>query len=301
MSASSDNHGEHEHYFVPAQSRVPIYTALAMFLTVYGAATSLIGISKGVETNGVWFSLAGFLLLAFILYQWFAAIIRENQAGLAGPQLNRSYVWGMGWFIFSEVMFFLAFFGGLFYLRTFVGPWLGGEGDKGITNFLYEGFEYSWPLLSNPNNALFVPPEEVIDPWHLPLLNTVLLIASSVTLTFAHHALRAKERKKLTIWLGLTILLGLTFLFFQVEEYIEAYTHLGLTLNSGIYGSTFFMLTGFHGAHVSIGTFMLIIQFFRVLKGHFEPEDHFGFEATAWYWHFVDVVWVCLFVFVYIL
>jgi cytochrome c oxidase subunit 3 len=302
MSAPSDNQvGEHEHYFVPAQSRLPIYTAFAMFLTVFGAANLFNSMTNGTDSNAEWILFIGFCFLAFVLYQWFAAVIRENHAGLVGPQLNRSYVWGMGWFIFSEVMFFAAFFGALFYIRTFVGPWIGGEGDKGVTNYLWEGFQYSWPMLSNPDNEAFVPPNDVIHAWGLPAFNTALLIASSVTLTIAHHALREKNRKKLNIWLGATIVLGLVFLFFQAEEYAEAYGHLGLTLSSGIYGSTFFMLTGFHGAHVTIGTFMLIVQFFRSLKGHFEPEDHFGFEASAWYWHFVDVVWVCLFVFVYIL
>jgi len=302
MSAPSDqNAAEHEHYFVPTQSKLPIYTAFALFLTVFGAGKMFNAMSKGVDSNAEYIIFAGFLFLAFILYQWFAAIIEENQAGLAGPQLNKSYVWGMGWFIFSEVMFFFAFFGALFYIRNYVGPWIGGEGDKGVTNMLYEGFQYTWPMLSNPDNTVFHPPHEVVNWKHLPLINTVLLMTSSVTLTFAHHALRAKDRKKQNIWMAITISLGLLFLFFQVEEYIEAYSHLGLTLESGIYGSTFFMLTGFHGAHVSIGTFMLIVQFIRGMKGHFAPEDHFGFEATAWYWHFVDVVWVCLFIFVYIL
>jgi len=302
MSASSDNNAqEHEHYFVPAQSRLPIYTAFAMFLTVFGAGTMFNAMQKGVDSVGEWILFAGFVFLALVLYQWFSAIIRENQAGLNGEQLKKSYVWGMGWFIFSEVMFFFAFFGGLFYVRNYVGPWIGGEGAKGVTNTLYEGFQFSWPMLSNPDNAKFVPPTEVIHTWGLPAINTALLITSSVTLTIAHHALRAKKRQALNIWLGATIVLGLVFLYFQASEYAEAYNHLGLTLASGIYGSTFFMLTGFHGAHVTIGTFMLIIQFFRSLKGHFEPEDHFGFEASAWYWHFVDVVWVCLFLFVYIL
>lgn len=298
---SSSQHTEHDHYYVPTQSRLPIWAAFAMFLTVFGAGSLFNDMTQGVESNAHWILMAGFFALAFVLYLWFSATIRENQAGLVNAQLKHSYVWGMGWFIFSEVMFFAAFFGALFYIRNFVGPWIGGEGDKGVTNYLYEGFTYSWPMLSNPNNAIFTPPHEIIDPWHLPLINTLLLITSSITLTFAHHALRAKKRKQLNIWMTITVALGLTFLFFQIEEYIEAYTHLGLTLKSGIYGSTFFMLTGFHGAHVTIGTFMLIVQMIRGYKGHFEPEDHFGFEATAWYWHFVDVVWVMLFVFVYIL
>ncbi|MDO7643762.1 MAG: cytochrome c oxidase subunit 3 [Reinekea forsetii] len=301
MSASSDNHAqEHESYYVPAESRIPILMALSMFLTVFGGGTLINAASQKVDSNGEWIMFAGFLGLALVLYTWFSTVIRENQAGLNGHQLKKSYVWGMGWFIFSEVMFFLAFFGGLFYIRHWVGPWLGGEGDKGVTNYLYEGFSYSWPMLSNPDNVQFPGAEAVIDPWHLPLLNTVLLITSSVTLSFAHHALRKQHRRMLNIWLSLTVLLGVVFLYFQVTEYAEAYNHLGLTLKSGIYGSTFFMLTGFHGAHVTIGTFMLMVQLGRSLKGHFTPEDHFGFEASAWYWHFVDVVWVCLFIFVYI-
>ncbi len=298
MSATGDNH---DHYFVPTQSRLPIYTAFAMFLTVYGAGSLFNDMTQGKDGNSEWILLAGFLALAYVLYLWFAAVIQENHAGLANDQLNRSYVIGMKWFIFSEVMFFFAFFGALFYVRNLVGPWLGGEGAKGVSNMLWEGFEFSWPLMQNPDNSVFHPPHEIVNPWHLPLINTLLLVASSVTLTFAHHALRADNRKRLIQWLGITIVLGCLFLFFQMAEYIEAYGHLGLTLASGIYGSTFFMLTGFHGAHVTIGTLMLIVQFLRASRGDFEAEDHFGFEASAWYWHFVDVVWLCLFFFVYIL
>ncbi|MEX0622848.1 cytochrome c oxidase subunit 3 [Saccharospirillum sp.] len=290
----------HEHYYVPAQSRLPVWMAFGMFLTVFGAGKMLNDMSSGTQdTSSHWWFFAGALVFAVVMYNWFSKVIRENHAGLNSAQLKKSYVWGMGWFIFSEVMFFAAFFGALFYVRHYVGPWIGGEGDKGITNYLYPGFEFSWPLLSNPDNSLFQAPEAVIHAFGLPLINTIILIASSITLTVAHHALRAGHRKQLNIWLGITVALGVIFLFFQAEEYIEAYQHLGLTLESGIYGSTFFMLTGFHGAHVTIGTFMLAVQLGRSLRGHFKPEDHFGFEASAWYWHFVDVVWLCLFVLVY--
>ncbi|PTY37574.1 MFS transporter [Saccharospirillum sp. MSK14-1] len=296
MSSSAN----HEHYYVPAQSRLPIWMAFAMFLTVFGLGSMMRDMSNGAtDSNAQWFFIAGFAVLAFVLYSWFSEVIRENHAGLNSPQLKQSYVWGMGWFIFSEVMFFAAFFGALFYVRNLVGPWLGGEGAKGVSNYLYPGFEFSWPLLNNPDNALFQAPEEVIHAFGLPLINTIILVISSITLTIAHHALRAEHRTQLKVWLGITILLGIAFLILQAEEYIEAYTHLGLTLESGIYGSTFFMLTGFHGAHVTIGTLMLIVQFVRALRGHFKPDDHFGFEASAWYWHFVDVVWLCLFVLVY--
>ena len=207
----------------------------------------------------------------------------------------------MSWFIFSEVMFFAAFFGALFYIRMWAGPWLGGEGDKGVANMLWPNFEFTWPLLNNPDPKLFPAPSGVISAWGLPLLNTILLVSSSFTVTFAHHALKKNQRKPLKIWLALTVLLGVTFLFFQAKEYVHAYHELGLTLGSGIYGATFFMLTGFHGAHVTMGALILTVMLVRVLKGHFDADHHFGFEAASWYWHFVDVVWLGLFVFVYVL
>jgi cytochrome c oxidase subunit 3 len=135
--------------------------------------------------------------------------------------------------------------------------------------------------------------------WGLPFINTVILVTSSVTITLAHWALKKNYRGPLKIWLALTVLLGSVFLVFQVVEYVEAYHELGLTMASGIYGSTFFMLTGFHGAHVTLGTIMLAVMLIRTMRGHFTPDDHFAFEAASWYWHFVDVVWLGLFTFVY--
>ena len=292
----------HEQYYVPAQSKWPIIATIGMATTVYGLATWFNDISaERAESNGPLIFFIGGLFLAYMLFGWFGNVIRESHAGLYSPQMDRSFRWGMSWFIFSEVMFFVAFFGALFYVRTFAGPWLGGEGAKGVSNMLWEGFEFSWPLLNNPDSKLFPPPSAVIDPWHLPLINTILLVSSSFTLTFAHHALKHGKRGAVKAWLGLTVLLGVSFLGLQIEEYIEAYTKLGLTLGSGIYGATFFMLTGFHGAHVTIGALMLSIMLIRIMRGHFTPEKHFGFEAAAWYWHFVDVVWLGLFIFVYVL
>jgi cytochrome c oxidase subunit 3 len=166
---------------------------------------------------------------------------------------------------------------------------------------LWEGFEATWPLINNPNPEAYPAPHSVIGAWGLPLVNTILLVTSSFTVTVAHHALKAGNRKKLKIWLGATIILALVFLMFQAEEYMHAYGELNLTLQSGIYGSTFFMLTGFHGAHVILGTVMLSVMFLRIQKGHFTADKHFGFEAASWYWHFVDVVWLGLFIFVYII
>jgi len=239
--------------------------------------------------------------MVYMLFGWFGSVIKESRSGLYSPQMDRSFRWGMSWFIFSEVMFFAAFFGALFYARTFAIPWLGGEGDRGSSNMLWEGFQASWPLINTPDPQAYPPPEGVIGPWGLPLINTILLVTSSFTLTVSHHALKEDHRKKAKTWLAATIALALVFVFVQGYEYVHAYQDLGLTLQSGIYGSTFFMLTGFHGAHVILGTLMLVIMLARIQKGHFTADNHFGFEAAAWYWHFVDVVWLGLFVFVYVI
>jgi len=289
-------------YYVPAQSKWPIIASIGLFLTLLGGGMIINEHSSGqfsVMSHVIMGT--GILLLIYIIVGWFGNVIHESHAGLYSEQMDRSFRWGMGWFIFSEVMFFAAFFGTLFYIRMLVVPWLGGEGDKGLSSMLWPEFEHKWPLLINPDNEAFKGPSDVINPWQLPLLNTILLVASSVTLTFAHHALRKDHRKPLIIWLILTVILGVTFLFFQVEEYMHAYEELGLTLGSGIYGATFFMLTGFHGFHVTLGTIILIVMLCRVLKGHFSSKNHFGFEAASWYWHFVDVVWIGLFLFVYVI
>lgn len=292
----------HEQYYVPAQSKWPIIATLGLLITVYGLGAWFNDLSANREdSNGPLIFFIGSLFLAYMLFGWFGAVIKESRSGLYSTQMDLSFRWGMSWFIFSEVMFFAAFFGVLFYVRTWAGPWLGGEGDKGVSNMLWPGFEYTWPLLNTPDPKLFPAPSGVISAWGLPLINTILLVTSSFTLTFAHHALRKNQRKPLTLWLALTLVLGVVFLILQAEEYIHAYSELGLTLGSGIYGATFFMLTGFHGAHVTFGAIMLAVMLVRVMRGHFSPEHHFGFEAAAWYWHFVDVVWIGLYTFVYVL
>ncbi|KXS52200.1 MAG: Cytochrome c oxidase subunit III [Marinobacter sp. T13-3] len=293
---------QEQSYYVPEQSKWPIIATVGLGLTLYGVASIMVNAKQGESTTLSWLMFfAGALVMAYMLFGWFGSVIREGRAGLYSDQMDRSFRWGMSWFIFSEVMFFAAFFGALFYVRMFAVPWLGGEGDKATANMLWEGFQASWPLINNPDPEAFPGPKEVIGPWGLPFINTILLVSSSFTITVAHHALKAGNRQKLKLWLGATILLGLAFLVLQAEEYVHAYQDLDLTLSSGIYGSTFFMLTGFHGAHVTLGTIMLIVMFFRVQKGHFTEDSHFGFEASSWYWHFVDVVWLCLFVFVYII
>jgi cytochrome c oxidase subunit 3 len=290
-------------YYVPESSRWPIFASIGLIGLAAGAGGMINHMSAGGESWALshWVFFAGALIIAVVLYNWFANVVSESMEGLYSAQMDRSFRWGMGWFIFSEVMFFAAFFGALFYVRQWAGPWLAGEGDKGISHILWPEFSYHWPMFNNPAGSDLPGPKAIIDPWHIPLLNTVLLISSSVTLTFAHHALRAMDRGKVIFWLAITVILGLVFVYYQVLEYVEAYSELDLTLDSGIYGSTFFMLTGFHGAHVTIGAIILFIMWLRIVKGHFTPQQHFGFEAAAWYWHFVDMVWIGLFFFVYIL
>lgn len=294
-------------YYVPEQSKLPICAATGLGFIAYGAGS-------WVQGGSAMPFFAGALILAFTLFCWFSLVIKENTAGMNSDQLKRSYVWGMSWFIFSEVMFFAVFFGSLFYIRTLVLPWLGSEGGHGSSNLLWGDFEAAWPLMTTPDMAVngeaaqFKGPDENMSfpgwdklfSW-LPLWNTIVLLTSSFTVHIAHSAIKNNNRGKFNLWLGITVVLGFIFLVLQVEEYMHAYQHMGLTLESGIYGTTFFMLTGFHGAHVTMGTIMLLIQFLRGLKGHFNSEDQFGFEAASWYWHFVDVVWVGLFIFVYVL
>ncbi len=283
-------------YYIPSSSYWPLVGSVAMICTMVGAA-HLVNESGGLLSKPLFY--LGIGIFVVMLFGWFGEVIRESIAGRYNNQVDVSFRMGMMWFIFSEVMFFAAFFGALFYARMLSVPWVGGEGHGALTNlYIWSGYTASWPT-NGP--AAIGGAFETIPAWGLPLLNTLLLLSSGVTITFAHHALRSGHRKALLVWLGATILLGVTFLYYQAHEYIEAYTELNLTLNSGVYGSTFFMLTGFHGMHVLLGTIMLIVMWFRCAKGHFTRDNHFAFEAVAWYWHFVDVVWLGLFVFVYVL
>jgi cytochrome c oxidase subunit 3 len=281
-------------YYVPHHSQWPFLGSIALFIMMVGVANWFNG-----ESWGQTVFYAGMLSVLLVLGAWFGDVISESLQGRYNAQVDTSFRMGMMWFIFSEVMFFAAFFGALFYARTFVLPWLSGEGDGALTNqFLWQGYVAGWPT-NGP--AGIGGAFETIPAWGLPLINTLILLTSGVTITMAHHALKANARKALLWWLGATVLLGVLFLGLQAEEYIHAYHELNLTLGSGIYGSTFFMLTGFHGMHVMLGTIMLAVMWLRCAKGHFSKDHHFAFEAVAWYWHFVDVVWLLLFLFVYVM
>lgn len=290
---------EYESYYVPAQSKWPIIGAVALFLIAVGAGNYVSNLNNPENAGGGWVLLAGIALIIYMIFGWFNNVITESMAGKYSRQMDNSFRQGMSWFIFSEVMFFAAFFGALLYARTFSVPWLDGAGNNAATAaILWPEFTATWPLIKTPDGT-----ETTAMGWYgLPLINTILLLTSSITAHFAHVSLEQEKRGLLKFWLGLTVVLGIVFLFCQGLEYAHGYAdEMKLYLDSGIYGNTFYLLTGFHGMHVTLGTIMLLVMLIRVFKGHFTPKNHFAFQAASWYWHFVDVVWVILFVFVYII
>jgi len=313
---------DYQTYYVPEQSSMAILASITLAVTVYGVAGGINSLSTDASGANSWFlfgaGLAGFIT---VLSVWFGLTIKENIQGLNSEQLKRSYRMGMQWFIFSEVMFFFSFFLALFYFRMVSGPELASD----VNSILWNGFSFDWPLLTTPqdavggvdaqaklghlaNNGEFQGADKSMSwpgwanlfSW-LPFWNTVILVTSSVTCEFAHHALKHGDKKKFNVWLFVTLALAFIFVGCQAYEYYEAYAHYGLTLQTGAYGSIFFMITGFHGFHVCLGAIMLLVQWLRsTLKGHFTADDHFGFEASAWYWHFVDVVWIFVMCVVYL-
>jgi cytochrome c oxidase subunit 3 len=286
-------------YYIPHKATWPIIGTIGLMSMLAGFANYLNGSSAGP-----FFMVLGLMVFVLMLTGWFTLQALESETGMYNTQVGISYRMGMMWFIFSEVMFFSVFFSALWYARNLSVPWLG----EGVTKeMLHPLFDATWPtngpeklggkIVEGQPSGEFEP----MGAWGLPFLNTLILLSSGVTCTWAHHGLLAKNRDQLIKGLIATVVLGFLFVSFQAYEYHEAYTEMGLTLGSGIYGSTFFMLTGFHGFHVIVGAIILSVVLFRSWRGHFKPENHFAFEAAAWYWHFVDVVWLGLFIFVYIM
>jgi cytochrome c oxidase subunit III len=292
MSAATPQ-GHTPYYFVPPPSGFPAMAALGLFFVIFGAAQWVNGAGWGAYSL-----LLGVVIWLGTLYFWFSQAIRESEGGLYSDRIDISFRWSMSWFIFSEVMFFAAFFGALYWIRLHALPNLGSIDNS----LLWPDFKAVWPS-SSPGAtgapAGIVEPFSVIGPWPLPTINTALLLTSGITLTIAHHALLAGQRTKTVLWMWVTVALGISFLMVQGYEYTHAYSELNLKLSSGAFGSTFFMLTGFHGFHVFVGMLMLTFITLRLMKGHFTPKRHFGFEGAAWYWHFVDVVWLGLYLVVY--
>lgn len=301
MTATNGNH-----YFIPGPSPWPIASSFAIFLMAIGFAQIMQKSSGGKPIL-----IIGTIVMIGVMIGWFRSVINESVSGKYNSQVDLSFRWGMSWFIFSEVMFFAAFFGALFYIRVFSVPWLGG-GDPGTQDFLWPGFTANWPLIDFPGtehlniksgaaiaDSPFDKPSAIVGAWGIPAINTIILLSSGVTVTWAHWGLKKHNRGQLILGLLATVALGFLFIGLQAHEYSHAIGELNLTLSSGVYGSTFYMLTGFHGLHVTLGATMLTVILARSIVGHFSEHNHFAFEAVAWYWHFVDVVWLGLFIFVY--
>ena len=275
------------YYFVPGLSQWPVLGAVAMFFFILGMSQWVNGAASGPYLFAL--SMA---ILIYVLTGWFKHVVGESESGQYSARVDVSFRWSMGWFIFSEVMFFAAFFGALFYMRVLSVPGLGG-GDT--MQQLWPGFSAQWPVSGPGIDESFTP----MGAWGIPAINTLILLTSGATVTWAHWGLIRGSRAQLIWGLVATVALGMLFLGLQAYEYIHAYLELNLTLNMGAYGATFFMLTGFHGLHVTIGTIMLMVILARSIRGHFSADHHFAFEGVSWYWHFVDVVWLLLFVLVY--
>ncbi|MEW5705181.1 MAG: cytochrome c oxidase subunit 3 [Pseudomonadota bacterium] len=260
--------GSHPHpYHLVDPSPWPIVGSISAALT-FGGAVYFMHSDRTLMDAAV--MLAGFLGVLYTMVRWFSDVVREGEhQGHHTPVVQIGLRFGMALFIMSEVLFFAAFFWAYFNASLFPTEQIGSV----------------WP----PNNI------KVFDPWSIPFLNTVILLSSGGTVTLAHHALRGNKRAQLIGWLAVTIALGITFTAFQAYEY----SHAPFRFVDGVYPSTFFMATGFHGFHVIVGTLFLSVMLLRAILGHFKPDHHFGFEAAAWYWHFVDVVWLFLFTCVY--
>ncbi len=290
MSASNGD------YYLPGPSPWPLVASVGLFVLAGGFVMLLNDVNIAP-----WVMLVGGLIIAFMMFGWFGVVVQESEGGRYNSHVDLSFRMGMLWFIFSEIMFFGGFFGALFYLRNLAIPWLSE------TDLLWMGFDAGWPTAGPMGPEVIAADTQAgagqfstIGAWGIPIWNTLILLTSSVTVTIAHWALKKDQRKPLIGWLVVTVILGFLFLFLQASEYVHAYSELGLTLGTGVYGATFFMLTGFHGAHVTIGAIILTVILIRCIRGHFKSDHHFGFEAAAWYWHFVDTVWVGLFIFVYV-
>jgi cytochrome c oxidase subunit 3 len=290
---SSTAHGTTPYYFVPQPSRHPVMASIGLFFVILGAGQWING-----QDWGMYSLMFGMVWWLTVLFQWFSQAIQESESGQYGHKVELSYRWSMTWFIFSEVMFFGAFFSALWWARMHSLPALGSLENA----LIWPDFKAVWPTLAagaTASPAGIVEPFQAMTPFWLPTVNTALLLTSGVTLTIAHHALQLGDRSKTIKFMWMTVLLGVIFLCVQGYEYAHAWSDMNLKLSSGVYGSTFYMLTGFHGFHVFVGMLMLFFVTLRLQKGHFTAEKHFGFEGAAWYWHFVDVVWLGLYILVY--
>lgn len=274
---------QHDYHLVNP-SPWPAVASMAVLLITVGAVFTMKPDAElfGMSGFGKWFFYVGFIGLLATLFQWWKDVVKEAHGGDHTPVVSIGLRYGMILFIASEVMFFVAwfwaFFTGALYPPAMV--------PDPYTLYQAVGVEQVWPPVGI----------ETLDPWHLPFVNTLILLLSGTTVTWAHHALLEGDRDSVKKGLWLTVGLGAVFTMVQIYEY----SHAAFQISDTIYGATFYMATGFHGAHVLIGTIFLCVCLVRTYKGHFTEKQHFGFEAAAWYWHFVDVVWIFLFFCIYI-
>ncbi len=275
----ADAHAKNHDYHLVEPSPWPFVGSMSALILAIGAIVWMHGGTKVV-------ALIGLALVLYTMFMWWRDVIIESRKGDHTPVVSLHLRYGMLLFIASEVMFFVAWFWAYFDASLFAG-----EAHQVARVAATGGV---WPPA--PEGAA----TKIFDPWHLPLINTLILLTSGTTVTWAHHALLNNDRKGLINGLLLTVILGLLFTSLQAYEYMHAAFAFNRANGGNIYGSTFFMATGFHGFHVIVGTIFLIVCLFRAIKGHFTPEKHFGFEAAAWYWHFVDVVWLFLFACIYV-
>lgn len=274
----ADAHAKHHDYHLVDPSPWPLIGSIATFIMFTGGVLWMHDMDVLIPGDHYWLIFVGLAGVLYTMYGWWRDVVRESLAGDHTPVVQLHLRYGMILFIASEVMFFVAWFWAFFDVALFP--------DEAIQAARVEYTGGQWP----PQGV------ETLDPWHLPLMNTLVLLLSGTTVTWAHHALQNGDREGLRWGLVLTIALGMSFTALQIYEY----THVTFDFKNSVYGAAFFMATGFHGFHVFVGTIFLIVCLGRVLKGHFTPERHFGFEAAAWYWHFVDVVWLFLFACIYV-
>jgi cytochrome c oxidase subunit III len=306
----ADTHAKHHDYHLVNPSPWPVVGSVAAFCTAVGLIIWMRSMGTGAGLFGVRgpgvFAIGFFAILLTMIF-WWRDVIKEANGGDHTPVVQLHLRYGMILFIASEVMFFLAWFWAYFDASLFpndidtlanvneaVGmvqrnALLGGQWPP----VPVEGTEATLPSTGAPIGGYF---KGTFDPWGIPLVNTLILLSSGCTVTWAHHSLLKNDRRGLVIGLVLTVILGMIFTALQAYEY----HHAAFSYGGHIYGSTFFMATGFHGAHVIIGTIFLLVCLLRAIAGHFTPQQHFGFEAAAWYWHFVDVVWLFLFACIYV-
>lgn len=280
----ADSHAKHHDYHLVDPSPWPVLGAVGALIMALGGVAWMRYLNGGefplfgINLANPWLFFVGFAIVLYVMFAWWSDTIKEAHQGDHTRVVSLHLRYGMIMFIASEVMFFVAWFWAFFDASLFANEAIQ------VSRLEYTGGHW--------------PPEgiEVLDPWHLPLYNTIILLLSGTTVTWAHHALLHNDRKGLVRGLALTVVLGVLFTCVQAYEYAEA----PFQFSQSIYGATFFMATGFHGFHVLIGTIFLLVCLFRAMAGHFTPQQHFGFEAAAWYWHFVDVVWLFLFACVYV-